>query len=102
MSREPLTGVVIDERYELTVTELSRACDGSSDWVLELVEEGVIEPVDPRADEWRFPGPTLTRARTARRLQRDLGVNLAGAALVLEMMEELETLRARLRRLEGD
>ena len=36
------------------------------------------------------------------RLQRDLGVNLAGAALALELMDELDGLRAQLRLLSGD
>jgi hypothetical protein len=30
----------------------------------------------------------------ARRLQRDLDINLAGVAVILELLEELETLRA--------
>jgi chaperone modulatory protein CbpM len=38
--------------------------------------------------------------RITRNLQRDLGVNTPGAALALELLEELEQLRARLRRLE--
>ena len=36
------------------------------------------------------------RARTAIRLQRDLDINLAGAALVLELLDEIDTLRSRL------
>jgi chaperone modulatory protein CbpM len=45
---------------------------------------------------WRFSGTHLRRATVALRLQRDLGVNLAGAALALELLDELDTLRARL------
>jgi len=33
----------------------------------------------------------------ALRLQRDLGLNLAGAALALELLDEVEALRAQLR-----
>lgn len=102
MSDRILTGVVIDERYELTVTELCRACGGTTEWVVELVEEGLLEPKELQADEWRFPGASLPRARAAMRLQRDLGVNLAGAALAIEMADEIERLRARLRRFEQE
>ena len=47
--------------------------------------------------QWRFTGLHLRHARVAIRLQRDLGVNAAGAALALQLMDELDTVRARLR-----
>ena len=52
-------------------------------------------------EHWRFRGASVRRVRCALRLERDLGVNFAGAALALELLEELEALRARLERL-GD
>jgi chaperone modulatory protein CbpM len=45
-----------------------------------------------------FSGCALLRARAALRLVRDLEVSVAGAALVLDLLDEIETLRARLRR----
>jgi chaperone modulatory protein CbpM len=38
----------------------------------------------------------------ALRLQRDLGVNPAGAALALELLDELESLRVQLKAMEGN
>jgi hypothetical protein len=35
-------------------------------------------------------------------MQRDLQINLAGVALALDLMEEIETMRERLRRFETD
>jgi chaperone modulatory protein CbpM len=100
--KKTLTGIVLDERYELTVTEICRACYGTQEWVTELVAEGVLEPVAGKPGEWRFPGTSLARARTAMHLQRDLGLNIAGVALALDMLDEIEALRARLRRFETD
>ncbi|MBT8085138.1 MAG: MerR family transcriptional regulator [Woeseia sp.] len=102
MTQNPLTGVVLDEGYEVTITEICRACGGSTEWVIELVQEGVLEPADEQEDEWRFSAVSLQRARAAMRLQQDLGVNLAGIALALDMMDELDRLRARLQRLDPD
>jgi chaperone modulatory protein CbpM len=62
-----------------------------------LVEEGIIEPDGKELHLWRFSGVSLVRARSALRLQRDLGVNLAGIALALNLMEELERLRQQLK-----
>lgn len=97
---ETLTVTVLDESIELSLGELCRTGGVSAEFIIALVEEGVIEPrgIDPAA--WRFPASTLARLGTVQRLQRDLGVNLAGTALVLELLEEVRTLRARVRMLE--
>ena len=100
MKQKILTGILLDERAELTLNELSRACSISSEWVIELVDEGVLEPIGKEQAHWRFSGTSLLRARTAMRLQRDLNINLAGVALALDLMKEIETLRDRLCRFE--
>ena len=96
-----VVGQIVEEQLELTVGELCRACDVQAEWITLLVDEGVLEPVGRDMQEWRFPGSSLQRTRIIARLQRDLGVNLAGAALVLELMDEIDTLRTRQRALQG-
>ena len=100
--RLQLTGFILEEQTELTLGDLCRACAVESSSIMELVEEGVLTPEGEAPGQWRFTGLHLHRARVAARLQRDLGVNLAGAALALELLEEMEVLRARLRRLSGE
>jgi chaperone modulatory protein CbpM len=90
------TGTVIEED-SLTLGQLCRACCVHADWIISLVEESIIEPQGEDIRLWRFSGASLVRARSALRLQRDLGVNLAGIALVLDLMEELESLRAQMK-----
>ncbi|MGH8580848.1 MAG: chaperone modulator CbpM [Gammaproteobacteria bacterium] len=92
-----ISGQILEEEIELTVDELSRACSVQAQRIMELVEEGLIDPTGPDPRQWRFAGLSLRRAGTALRLERDLGVNLAGAALALELLDEIERLRARLR-----
>ena len=101
MKQKTLTGIVLDERAELSLIELSWACSSSADWVIELVDEGVLEPVGQEQAQWRFSGTNLLKARAAMRLQNDLKINLAGVALALDLMEEIETLRTRLYRIEA-
>lgn len=88
-----LTGTVLDENTEITLRELCGACRVNADYILDMVAEGVVDPrgADPR--EWRFSGPALRRVQIALHLQRDLRVNLPGAALVIDLLEELEDLR---------
>ncbi len=102
MNQKILSGILLDEQTELSLNELCRACSNSAEWVIALVEEGALEPVGYEQSRWRFTGASLQRAHTAMRLQRDLGLNLAGIALALDLLEEMETMRARLRRLEHE
>jgi chaperone modulatory protein CbpM len=91
-----LTGIVVDEDAEFTLIELSQACGRSTEWIIELVEEGVIEPGGTDQADWRFRGTCLRRVQIAQRLESDLGVNLPGAALALELLDEVDRLRRRL------
>lgn len=95
-----LSGELLEDNAEVSLAELCRICRLPAERVVELVEEGVIEPVgrDPR--NWRFRSISIRRVRCAQRLEHDLGVNTAGAALALDLLDELRTLRARLRRFE--
>jgi len=93
-----LSGDVLGEDVELTLVELCRTCQLPAEQVYELVDEGIIEPLGREPARWRFRWTSVHRVRCALRLQRDLGVNLAGAALALDLLEELDSLRARLRR----
>ncbi len=97
-----LVGIILDEQAQLTLAELTRACSVHAELIIELVEEGVLAPIGREPQRWRFTGAHMRRARMALRLQRDLGVNLAGAALALQLLDEVEALHARLRAMGGD
>lgn len=90
-----LRGVVLDERVTFTLAEFCQACGVHTELVVEMVEEGVIEPAAVQETEWYFYGPSLVRAQTALRLVRDLDVNWPGAALALDLLEELDRLHER-------
>ena len=96
-----LSGEVLEEDAELTLVELCRVVRLPAERVTELVEEGIVEPLGRDPARWRFGGASVHRVRCALRLERDLGVNFAGAAVVLDLLDELLSLRARLERL-GD
>jgi chaperone modulatory protein CbpM len=95
-AQDALTGEIFEEYAVLSVDELSRLCAVDRAYIVELVEEGVLSVTAVEAEQWRFAGTALRRARTALRLQRDLEINLPGVALALELMEELDALRREL------
>jgi len=96
--------VVLDEHVELTLGQLCELAGVHAELAITLVEEGLIDPLGDLAGgpaQWRFSGPTLGRLQGILRLHRDLDLDLGGAAMVLDLMEEVERLRARLRALEA-
>lgn len=95
-----IEGVLLDEALTVSFAELTSLCGTNSRVVKLMVTEGVLHPLGGGPSEWRFTGLEIRRARRAIRLQRDLDLNLAGAALALDLIEELERLRTRLRLLE--
>ena len=102
MTSKTLTGILLDEQAELSLQDFCHACSTSTEWVIELVDEGVLEPIGHDQAHWQFSGPSLLKARAAMRMQQDLQINLAGIALALDLMEEIEAMRERLRRFETD
>jgi chaperone modulatory protein CbpM len=106
MNQNILEGILLDENTELSLNDLCRVCSCSEQWLIELVEEGALEPeggvpipgqaTAAQAQQWRFSVISLERARIAMRLQRDLEINLAGVALALDLLNEIENLKSRL------
>ena len=90
---ELLSGEVVDDTMEITIVELCRSCAVDAGLVEAMIEEGVLEPVGKHGDDWCFSYISVKRTRTVVRLQRDLGVNLAGAALAIELLERIERLQ---------
>lgn len=92
--------LVLDHSITLTVEEFCQAGHLERDLLVAMVEEGILDPRDHPSGDWVFPAAALSRVRSALRLQHDLGINLAGVALVLELLDEIRTLRERVQRLE--
>jgi chaperone modulatory protein CbpM len=92
-----VSATILEEQVGLSLSEVSRACAVHAEMIVELVNEGVLAPDGREPHRWRFTGVHVRRATVALRLQRDLGLNLAGAALALELLDEVEALRAQLR-----
>ncbi len=89
---------ILETDVELSQTDLCRVSGLDPQELVELVGYGVLEPNVDNHEQWLFSGVCVTRARIACRLQRDLGVNVAGAALAMELLDELKSLRLALQR----
>jgi chaperone modulatory protein CbpM len=88
-SEVTLTGEVLDESDLVSLADLCRSCTVETTTITTLVAEGILDPTGEDIDHWRFTIGSLRRVKTVIHLQRDLGVNLAGAALALELLDRI-------------
>ncbi len=98
MNKKTMYIEVIDEQFEFTLVELCQCCTVQEEVIIAMVEEGMLSPVGSSPQEWRFTGTSQRLVEICLHLQRDLRVNLPGAALALELMEEIDLLRSQLQR----
>ena len=88
------------DQAAFTAEELARACGVDTVWVRERVEAGVLQ-VNQETGEWRFDSTTLVRARRVRSFEARFDADPQLAALTVDLIEEVQQLRERLRRLEA-
>jgi len=93
-----LTGLIFDEATEITIVELCNVCSVDQQTINALIAEGILEPLGSGGEKARLPYSSVRKTHTVVHLQRDLGVNLAGAALALDLLDQIDNLRAQLRR----
>lgn len=98
MSEEKILAGVVEEGACLTIDELCSACSLEREWLVRRVEEGLFPVPGGIVAEWRFSGSGIARARRMRALERDFDAVPELAALVADMLEEMDELRLRLRR----
>ena len=102
-SRTPLNASIVGtplrgEVY-LSGEELAAAAGISPTRLARLVRLGLVNPRAPGTSE--FTAATAARLRRMLRLHADLGVNLVGAAIIVDLLERLESMEAALARLRG-
>jgi chaperone modulatory protein CbpM len=89
-------GVCLVDENALELEAFASACGTDVDFVRQLVDEGLLQPAIEQP-AWRFGGEELVRVRRICRLQRDFEATLPSVAVMLDLIDEIERLRAQLR-----
>jgi chaperone modulatory protein CbpM len=87
-----LIGEVLEDSDLVSLADLCRSCTVETQTITTLVAEGILDPMGADVEHWRFTVSSLRRVKTVIHLQRDLGVNLAGAALALDLLDRIAEL----------
>jgi hypothetical protein len=80
----------------LTMESLASATDSSSELLDKFVAYGLIEPAQYNEGATWFDVGAIARIRMIGRLRRDLGINLAGIAVVFDLLARIEDLQREL------
>lgn len=81
-----------EETY-FSLMDLSKRCAIEAEVIVEYVEFGVVEPEGKTRRDWRFNSSQYLRLCRALRLSQDLGINVPGVALALELLDEIEQMK---------
>lgn len=92
-----LIGSLLEDSW-MPLEQLAAACAVEAEWLRRHVDEGLIPHVECVAGVWRISGTGVARARRMRQLERDFDAVPELAALVADLLEELDRLRAQLGR----
>lgn len=91
-----ITGVLVDEDSTVSFVEICEHYDMTEDMLLDMIEHGLVQQASATPKMIQIHKDTLRRIQSARRLQSDLGVNVPGAVLALELLDQLEQIRQEL------
>ena len=92
-----ITGIVLDDNTTITFTEIRDRYNIRDEMLREMIEHGLVEPLSTAAsDNSIFHLSALHRIESALHLHNDLGVNVAGAVLALDLLQQLDELQAEL------
>lgn len=96
--------IALLDTTDYKITEICSICNVNEVLILEFVKHGILHPnnANPNepVNEWIFHSKNLLRAQKAIRLHQDLGINLEGLGLILDLLEEVADLRQKLYLLE--
>jgi chaperone modulatory protein CbpM len=84
----------------LSITELCEICGVTVTGIDEYVAYDILQPAGSVPNEWLFDLTQLARMQKTLRLQRDFHLDLTAAALVLDLLDEVDELHERLAILE--
>lgn len=98
-NKEPVTSEIVGETVHYRLKDICEVCGVSADYIVEMVEAGILTAEGNTPTSWRFSAVSVMRSRKALRLQRDLELNTPGVALALDLLDEVETLRSQVKAL---
>lgn len=81
-----------EEWFVLSLTEICSSFNISKSFIVEIIDEGIVSVDKEKEEDWRFDSQALQRIKIVMHLTKDLGINMAGAGLAIDLLQEIERL----------
>ncbi|MFZ6759624.1 chaperone modulator CbpM [Undibacterium sp. Ji50W] len=88
--------VLLNEQNACSVSYLSEVSGLSAEELSDLIENGILVPIDGKATEKFFPLHSIVIASSARRLRDDFELDRHGMMLALTLMRRIDDLQGEL------
>lgn len=92
--KHPSSAMEGEEWFYLSLHEITYSLGVAPEMIIEIINEGIISINSDEHEQWQFDNQAYRRIQTVLRLNRDLGVNVPGAALILELLSEIDRLQS--------
>ena len=86
-------GLIVHENIIYTTRAICHTHKLNTDTINEMVSWGIAEPKGNNPDNWQFTQHDYERIERALRFRKELEINIPGAALTLNLLEEIQNLR---------
>lgn len=87
-----LIGVLIEDSETISYTEVCHKYNIPKELLTEMMEYGLFSNQSAQIEQLKLNPKELKRIESAFRLHRDLGINLPGVVLAIELLEKIEHL----------
>ncbi|GAA5000495.1 chaperone modulator CbpM [Acinetobacter puyangensis] len=88
---------IVDQHSSLNFIQFVQACGQDESWVFQLFEYDILSSPTNDPKHHQFLGEDLARARRAYRLQRDFDASFRAVAVMLDLIDEVQHLRKKIR-----
>jgi chaperone modulatory protein CbpM len=89
-------GLLIEETTTISFHEVCQKYSIPEELLSEMIEQGLFADQCADKEQIALDQKALRRLEAAFRLHKDLGINLPGVALALDLLEEIEKMRQEL------
>lgn len=91
-----LIGILIEDSYTISFKEVCAQYHIPEELLVELIEQGLFDNQSTEPKKLQLDQKAIHKIESAFRLHKDLGINIPGVTLAIELLEEIEKMHQEL------